>query len=334
MSSIKRSTDPEAPDVSVVIVNWNTRELLQQTLESLYRETQQVTFETIVVDNGSTDGSFQLLQHAWKQVCSIALAENKGFAVANNIGIRIASGRYVLLLNSDTIVLPTTLCGMVSFLDAYPDTGCVGCRHLNLDGSLQRSMDSFPNLLNDLLSYSELYRLPLLLPFLQRRFPWWSDHNHVRDVDWVNGACMMVRRQVIAKVGGLDECYFIYAEEIDWCYRMRKAGWSVYFVPEAEIIHIGGQAMNRAADIRVVLKYKGQCRFYRKHYPVWKYIVLRTIVMNAAALRLVIICIFCSLSLFREDTNNVRWELLTQESVVTEPVTMLRAWWRILWLPW
>ena len=308
--------------------------MLQQTLESLHRETEQVTFETIVVDNGSSDGSLELVQEAWKQVRLIALEKNTGFASGNNIAFKEATGKYILLLNSDTIVLPSTLPGMALFLDEQPGVGCVGCRHLNPDGSLQRSMDSFPNLLNDFLSYSELHRLPFLSPFLRKRFPWWNDHNQIQEVDWVNGACMMVRHEVIEQIGGLDEGYFIYAEEIDWCYRMREAGWHVCFVPKAEIIHIGGQAMNRAVGRRIVLKYKGQYRFYRKHYPIWKYIVLRTIVMAVTAFRIIGIIFLYFLSLCSKNTSRDQWELLTQESVTTEPATMLRAWWKILWLPW
>lgn len=334
MQSLETQTETQAPDVSVVIVNWNTRDLLRQTLESLYRETRNITFETIVVDNGSIDGSVELVRHTWKQVRLVALPANKGFAVGNNIGFREARGRYILLLNSDTIVLPSTLYGMVRFLDTHPDAGCIGCRHLNPDGTLQPSMDSFPSLLNDFLSNSELHRLPLLLPLLQRRFPWWSAHNQVREVDWVNGACMMVLHEVIAQVGGLDEGYFIYAEEIDWCYRMHSAGWRVYFTPEAEIVHIGGQAMNRWADMRIVLKYKGQYRFYRKHYPMWKYVVLRAIVTMITLPRIVILLFLHLVFRFLRGMNKIRWELLTQEPVQTEPATMLRAWWRILWLPW
>ncbi|HXQ72658.1 MAG TPA: glycosyltransferase family 2 protein [Pyrinomonadaceae bacterium] len=332
MSSDKIQTDIQRPDVSVVIVSWNVRDLLQQTLETLYRESRDVSFETVVVDNGSTDGSVELVRESWQQVRLISLPENRGFAVGNNVGFKEARGRYILLLNSDTIVLPTTLPGMISFLDKNPKVGCVGARHLNADGTLQRSIDNFPSLLNDFLSYSELHRLSVLQPFLRRRFPWWSDHDQVRDVDWVNGACMMVRSEVIEQLGGLDEGYFIYAEEIDWCYRMVQAGWRVCFTPEAEIIHLGGQAMNRAADRRIVLKYKGQYRFYSKHYPLWKYVVLRAIVTGVAIPRIVILLL---LHLFsgRRRNNLLRWQGLTQEPVATEPLIMLRAWWKVLWLP-
>lgn len=244
-------------------------------------------------------------------------------------GFNKAKGRYVLLLNSDTIVTTTTLPGMVKFLDIHPKAGCVGCRHLNPDKTLQRSIDNFPSLLNDFLSYTELHRLPIFLPLLKSKFAWWSDHNVVREVDWVNGACMMVRRKVIEEIGDLDEGFFIYAEELDWCYRMKEKGWKVYFTPNATIIHLGGQAMNRAADKRIVLKYKGQYRFYKKHYPFYKYVVLRIIVTMIALIRMTVLTIMP----FLPKKLKQKWELITQEPVTTSTSTMLRAWFQIIILP-
>lgn len=331
---VQKELKSTVPDVSVVIVNWNTRDLLQQAIESLYRETHGVTFETIVIDNASSDGTTEYIQKRWQQVKIIALQDNLGFGVANNIGFKESVGRYVLVLNSDTIVLPSTLSGMVSFLDENPKTGCVGCRHLNPDGTLQGSMDSFPSLFKDFLCYSDLYRLPVLLPFLRKNYPYWSDHNQIRRVDWVNGSCMMVRREVIEQIGGFDNGCFMYAEELDWCYRMKNAGWEVFFTPESEIIHIGGQSSKQIADKRITLLYKGQYRFYCRNYPVWKYIVLRTIVTIIALPRIIILLFYCLSSLLGAKSKINKWEIITQEPVVTEPIIMLRAWWNIIWLPW
>ena len=316
-------------DVSVVIVNWNTKDLLHQTLQTLYKNTHGITFETIVVDNGSSNGSVDMVRKLWKQVKLIQLPENKGFTVANNEGFDKAKGRFILLLNSDTIVTPTTLPGMVRFLETHPDAGCVGCKHLNPDKTLQRSMDNFPSLLNDFLSYTELHRLQIFQPLLKKKFAWWSDYDKVREVDWVNGSCMMVRKEVIKQVGGLDEAFFIYGEELDWCYRMKKCGWKVYFTPKATIIHIGGQAMNRAADKRIVLKYKGQYRFYKKHYSIFQYISLRIIVTVIALVRIAIL----SMMFLLPKRLKQSWELITQEPVITGIGTMLRVWLRIIVLP-
>lgn len=320
-------------DVSVVIVNWNTRDLLHQTLTTLYKETVDVAFETIVVDNGSTDGSVDLVSSQWPQVSLIAHPINAGFAVGNNLGFRECQGRYILLLNSDVIVLPNAVGVMARFLDAHPDAGCVGCRHLNDDGSLQRSMDAYPSLLNDFLSYTELHRLKIFLPLLRKRFPWWSNHDVTRKIDWVNGACMMVRRKVVEQVGGLDEEFFIYAEEIDWCYRMNNAGWNIYFTPKAEIIHLGGKAMDSVPDRRIILKYIGQNRFYSKHYSIWRWFIFRFLVLVVAISRIVSILLLLITKPLYKSMDSAKWETFTQEPVVTSPAEMLRVWWKILWLP-
>jgi GT2 family glycosyltransferase len=319
------------PAVSVVIGNWNTRDLLGQTLESLHAATRSVTFETIVVDNGSHDGSAELVHCEWPNVELVVLPENRGFAVANNLGFYRARGRYVLLLNSDTIVLPTTLSGLVDVLDNYPEVGCVGARHLNADGSLQRSIDS-PGLLNEFFFNSELHRLRIFHPFLRRRFEWWGPHDEPCRPGWVNGACMMVRRDVIDDIGGLDENFFIYAEEVDWCHRMREVGWQVHFTPAAEVVHLGGQAMDNAADRRIVLRYSGQLRFFGKHYGVSTRAAFRVLIAGFAVVRLLLILVLVPLDRVGVRATPRVWELITQERVMTGPATMLRAWWRILWL--
>lgn len=321
------------PDVSVVIVNWNTRDLLHQTLTTLHRETTGTTFETIVVDNGSEDGSADLVRREWPQVTLIASPTNLGFAGGNNLGLRRCRGRHVLLLNSDTIILPNTLGPMARFLDAHPEAGCVGCLHHNEDLTLQRSTGDFPNYVEDGLFYTDLYRLPPVRAYLRRHYIWWGDHDRVREVDWVNGACMMVRREVVEQIGGLDEGYFIYAEEVDWCYCMRRAGWRVYFTPEAEVIHLGGKAMDRVPARRLVLKYTGQYRFYKKYYPLWHRLVLRAAVTPFALARIVLLCGFAAAARLGWSGPRALWELITQEAVVTDPGAIIRAWWRIVWLP-
>jgi GT2 family glycosyltransferase len=318
-------------DVSVVIVNWNTRDLLRQTLTTLHQETAGIDFETIVVDNGSTDGSAEMVSREWAGVHLISSPVNLGFAGGNNLGFRQSRGRYILLLNSDTIVLSSTLPVMTAFLDEHPEAGCVGCRHLNDDRTLQRSMDTFPSLMNDFLSYTELHRLKIFRPYLLRNFAWWSDHDVTREIDWVNGACMMVRYEILEQIGGLDEGFFIYAEEIDWCYRIRQAGWKIYFTPESEIIHLGGKAMDRVPDRRIILKYTGQYRFYSKHYPFRKRLLFRALVSFIALSRIFLITFLMITKPLWKSIGTSRWELFTQESVMTEPGTMIRAWWKILW---
>ena len=170
-----------APDVSVVIVTWNTRDLLLQALHSLYAETTSVTFEVVVVDNASEDGTSAAVNRLYPNVRLIELPTNSGFTGGNNIGFDVARGRHVLLLNSDTVVLPTTVEPLVRFLDEHPRAGTAGARHLNADGSLQRSMDDVPTLLPDALYYTELYRVPAIRRWLSQRCAWWSDHDVERE---------------------------------------------------------------------------------------------------------------------------------------------------------
>lgn len=316
--------------VAVIIVNWNTRELLQQALATLYEKTPNVSLEVVVVDNGSSDGSVDLVRDQFPDVAIVPLPENLGFAKANNIGFAHSSAPYVLLLNSDTIVLPTTVSGCVAVLDRDPTIGCVGARHLNGDGSLQRSVDSFPSLLNDALSMTELHRLGPVERFLRRRFAWWGEHDRECEVGWVNGACMMVRRTVIDAVGALDEGTFIYGEEVDWCYRMQQAGWKVVFTPNAEVIHLGGQAMDQAADRRVHLRYAGQLRFYRRHYSGAQVAALRILFTTVSSVRLLAIGgMWISERLGRPPSSPL-WEFVTQERVRVPHRVIARAWARIL----
>lgn len=332
MTTLHTAPSDEASDdveVSVVVVNWNTRALLEQTLRTLYEHPGSGALQVIVVDNGSTDGSAAMVRSRWPDVTLVELPRNVGLTAGNNIGFRHTRGRYVLLLNSDVVVLPTTVAGLVDCLDRRPDAGCAGARHLNADGSLQRSIDRFPGLLADLLSYSELYRLPWVTRNLARRYPWWGDHDRELEVGWVNGACLMVRREVLEQVGGLDEDFFIYGEELDWCYRMWQAGWTVVFTPAAEVVHLGGQAMDAASADRVVLLHLGQLRFYAKHYPPSRVIGLRLGLTLIALVRMAAIAVFAFRSAVGRPASPQLWELVTHERIRTSWTTMAAAWWRI-----
>lgn len=310
----------------MVIVSWNTRDLLADALDSLLRETTDVTMQVIVVDNGSSDGTGELVREQYVDVELISLATNLGFTGGNNRGFAVAQGRHILLLNSDTIVLPNTVAPLVRFLDANPRAGCAGARHLNGDGSLQRSMDDIPRLVPDVLTYTELVRLSSVSRWLSRRSAWWSDHNVTRTVGWVNGACMMVRHEIIATVGGLDERLFIYGEEVDWCHRMAIGGWTVNFVAEAEVIHLGGQAMDKAADRRTRLLIKGNLHFYREHHARWKEITFRGVLIGTSFIRLGVVLMMAVAERAGQRPSNELWQLVTREHVRTDYRTMLRQW--------
>jgi len=228
-------------DVSVIIVNWNTRSILRDCLSSVFKQTQGIEFEVIVIDNGSSDSSVQMVETEFSQVNIIANTENRGFAAANNQGMAVAKGRYVLLLNSDTVILDDVIKKTVLFADTHREAAVVGCRVLNADRTLQQTCFMFPSILNMVLAATYLYKLFPQNRFLGReRMTWWN-RNNVSEVDVVTGCFMLVRQQAIEKTGLMDERFFVYGEETDWCYRFKKNGWKVLFSPDAEIIHYGGQ---------------------------------------------------------------------------------------------
>ncbi len=257
-------------DVSIVIVNWNTKDILADCLESIFQQTKAIGFEVIVIDNASADGSAEMVRKDFGQVILLENSRNAGFAVANNQGISISKGRYVLLLNSDTIILDDAIDRAVSFADKHTEAAVTGCRVLNPDGSLQPTCFMFPSLLNQILFTSYLYRLfPQSRFFGRERMTWW-DRNSVQEVDVVTGCFMLVRRYAIAQVGMMDERFFVYGEEVDWCYRFGKAGWTNLFTPEAGIIHLGGASAAGHSDRRALIFDESLVRLMFKHWPRWK----------------------------------------------------------------
>jgi GT2 family glycosyltransferase len=252
-------------DVSIIIVSWNTREILRDCLESVYAKTEGIAFEVIVIDNASSDGSPDMVRRDFPDVRLVENVENRGFAAANNQGIRVAAGRYVLVLNSDTIVLDHAITKAVAFADANPRAAVVGCRVLNPDRTVQATCFMYPSLLNMLLSASYLYKLfPRSRFFGRERMTWWN-RDDVREVDVVTGCFMLVRREAIDEVGVMDEAFFMYGEETDWCFRFNKAGWRVVFTPAAEIIHLGGQSSQRVKGEMLVALRLSILRFIGKH---------------------------------------------------------------------
>lgn len=253
-------------DVSVIIVSWNTKDILQGCLRSVYKQTQDISFEVIVVDNASSDDSAMMVKEKFPKVILIENTENRGFAAANNQGMRIAKGRYVLLLNSDTIIIDNALAKIVVFADSHPQAAAVGCRVLNPDKTLQRTCFMFPSILNLLLSSTYLYRIfPKSRFFGRERMTWW-DRSDTREIEVVTGCFMLVRREAIEQVGMMDEQFFMYGEETDWCYRFKQTGWEIIFNPTAEIIHLGGQSSKQTQAKMLVQLRLSILRFIKKHY--------------------------------------------------------------------
>jgi len=252
-------------DVSIIVVNWNTQDILRDCLRSVYEQGGDVDFEVIVIDNASTDGSVEMVKKDFLQVTLIENSENRGFAAANNQGIAEAQGRYVLLLNSDTVILDKAIEKTVFFADAHLEAAVVGCRVLNHDRTLQPTCFMFPSILNMLLSTTYLYKLfPKSKFFGRERMTWW-DRNDTKEVDVVTGCFMLVRQKAIQQVGLMDEQFFMYGEETDWCYRFKQAGWKVMFTPVGDIIHLGGQSSRQKRNEMILQLRCSILLFIKKH---------------------------------------------------------------------
>lgn len=272
-------------DLSVVIVNYNTRELLLQCVASVYDDlmhgSANVAAEVLVVDNASSDGSVAALHDTFPQTTVIESGRNAGYGAGANIGLLAAGGRYLLLLNSDTVVLTGTLRELVAFMEQHPDAGVVGPRLLNADGTVQRSAFRFPGL-----AQVALDLFPIIPRLTDTRLNGRYDEDAAANQqpfqpDFVLGAAMCVRREVIEQTGGFDESFFMYAEEVDWQRRMRAAGWRVYSLPAARIIHHAGQSTKQQPGRMFVELHRSRALYYRKHKSAAFQIVARLLTKTA-----------------------------------------------------
>ena len=284
-AAVSKST-AETPDVSVIIVNYNVREFLEQALESVERAGAGLSVETFVVDNDSADGSAQMVRERFPDVRLIENEENVGFATANNQAIREASGRHLLILNPDTLLQEDTLRTLVRFMDEHPDAGAAGCSILNPDGTFApESRRSFPT------PSVAFYRLTGLSRFFPRsRIFGRYNLNYLpidqeSEVDALSGSCMMVRHAALYENGRMaergngraealsqegaglfDEAFFMYGEDLDWCYRIQQQGWKIYYTPETQIIHYKGESTKKGELRYVRLFYGAMLRFVEKHF--------------------------------------------------------------------
>ncbi len=275
-------------DVSVIIVNWNTKKLLENCLASIYKFTKDISFEVIVVDNGSTDGSLAMVSKIYPQVNIIPNKDNLGFTRANNQGIKVAKGKYVLLLNSDTYLTENSLKKLIDFAQSKEDFGAVGPLLLNVDKSIQQSAGFFPHLLQVFFWMSFIDDLPF--GYLLK--PYHIDHNAFYkkngQVDWVTGAAFFTSKNVITNVGLLDEKIFMYGEEVEWSYRIKKAGFDIYFTPQTAIVHIGRGSSQKIPQRAYVGEYKGIIYFYKKHKSFLALQIVRLFLKIGALARIII----------------------------------------------
>ena len=258
-------------DISFIIINWNTRDLLVDCLHSIEKQVKGYSFETFVVDNNSSDGSADRVKELFhNRVNLIRNSENMGFARANNQAIKSAKGRYVILLNSDTVLNEKTVSGLVTFLASHKDAAMAGPRMTDENGKLQNSYDNFPALITELLNKSILR---ILFPgkfagkSLKTDLPF--------EVDSLIGACIAIRSEAIKEVGMFDEDYFFFLEETDWCFRMRRAGWKIFHQPEIDIIHLQGQSKKMRPALSWIEYYRSLYKYFKKNRSRASYLCLR-----------------------------------------------------------
>ncbi len=257
-------------DISFIIVNWNTCDILIDCLDSIYKTVTDIDREIYVVDNNSTDGSQAAVKKRFPDVKLIENKTNTGFAHANNQALGIMKGRFAVLLNSDAVLKENAIKKLLAFMDNSPGVGIAGVQLLNDDGSRQNSIDNFPS------TETEIFNKSILRLFFPGKYP--SKNRNYQDpieVDSVIGACMIVRKEAMDEVGVFDEDYFIFLEETDWCFRMYRKGWKVYHVPDAEVFHLSGHSKKKTPWKSQIEYYKSLYKFFRKNSSPLSYFSLR-----------------------------------------------------------
>jgi GT2 family glycosyltransferase len=273
-------------DLSIVIVSWNVRKLLRRCLQSVMTEAQPSPddevfrignwgVEILVVDNASTDGSSEMVRDEFPQIHFIANDENRGFAAANNQGLALSQGRHLLLLNPDTEIVGDALATMIGYAQANGEVGALGPRLLNPDGSPQSSRRRFPTFSTGLVESTVVQEWWDDNRILRRYYMADTPDDAIQRVDWVMGACLLVRRQVYEQVGGLDEGYFMYSEELDWCRRIKDAGWEIVYLPTATIVHHEGKSSEQVVPARHIYFQSSKVRYFRKHQGAFQAEALR-----------------------------------------------------------
>ncbi|MGD0046020.1 MAG: glycosyltransferase family 2 protein [Bryobacteraceae bacterium] len=253
--------------LSIVILCWNDLKVISECLRSIYSGTHSTQFEVIVSDNGSTDGSVEFMHEAFPRVRVIENGANLRFSKGNNVGIRASTGEYVLILNPDTIIHEGSLDRWLEFADRYPEAGGFGCRVLNPDGSYQGSGRPFPTIWREWLA--ALYLRPLGHVsdiFTSDRYVRWKGETE-RAIDWQSGCCLLVRAELLKRIGGFDERFYYYYEDLDLCHRIWDAGYPIVYTPEATITHLGGQSTTERFPIPFELdKYRNRYRYFYKYF--------------------------------------------------------------------
>jgi GT2 family glycosyltransferase len=280
-------------DLSIIIVNYNTKELLIDCVESIDANTKGLNYEIVIVDNASDEKVSKSWFGPKLHIKIVTHTENKGFGIANNAGLEKAEGNYILFLNSDTLIHDNVLPEMVSWIKQHKRVGVVSCALKNSDGTLQGSGGYFPTLSKVFAWMLFLEDIPFLDTFIKPFHPvhgqsffysGMKQFEKKREQDWVTGAFMLIPRVVLDKVGAFDPDYFMYTEEVDLCYRIKMAGYSIYYVPDWSITHLGSASSTR--EFPLLQEYKSVKLFYKKHMPVWQMPILRFFLKSGALIRI------------------------------------------------
>lgn len=277
----------EKIDISVVIVNYNTKKLTSDAISSVFKFTKSVTFEVIVVDNASEDGSQNLIKTKFPKVKLIENKENLGFGRANNRGMKIAKGDYIFLLNSDAYLIENSLKKLFDYAKKQEDLGMLAPLILNEDRTTQQSVGFFPHLPQVFYWMSFLDDLPggtILNPYHVDHDSFYKKEH---DVDWSTGAAMFVPKKVVDKVGAFDENIFMYGEDVDWCFRIKRANYKIIYSPATKIVHIGSGSSNQISKNAILGEYKGVKYFYSKHKSPFALQLARALLKIGALSRIV-----------------------------------------------
>lgn len=261
--------------LSIIIISWKVKALLQQCLSSIYAQNFIFPFEVIVVDNNSQDGTVAMVKTDFPKVNLTALPKNLGFAAANNLGIKQASGQFILLLNPDTKLIDSSLQKALNKMQTNPKIGILGCQLLNGDQSLQPSIRRFPVFSDHFLMMFKLHHLFPLKKYLAMDF----NYEDEAEVDQVMGACMLISKETINQIGELDAKYYIWFEEVDYCLRAKQAGYQIIYFPQTQVIHYGSGSFKQVAGLKQQWLFsKSRLRYLRKHgaWPAWLLILLLT----------------------------------------------------------
>ena len=278
--------------LSIIIVSWNVREGLLRCIRSIEENKPSCTFEVIIVDNASTDGTVDIIQKHFSEISLIINNDNRGFAAANNQALKKSQSKYILFLGPDTIIHPKSLDILVEFMDSNEDAGACGPKLLNGEGTIQRSVRRFPSFRGVLYRHTAFRFLGIFKDEYKKWVMKDFKHNRQMDVDQVMGSALMMRMSVIEQVGRMDESFFMYYEEVDLCYRIKQAGWRVVFMPEAVITHLGGRSTGQIPVRKRIMAMASLLKFFRKHRGkfvtgvfncVFKPAIIVRDVMNVAA---------------------------------------------------